>query len=47
MSSNGNQCIDPRHIKVSKVDTGISLTRLSGVQGTRLTKRFYKDEQGE
>ncbi len=42
-----NIVLDPRHITVNKTDPGISLTRLSGVQGTRLTKRFYKDEQGQ
>lgn len=47
MSSNGNQNIDPRLIIVNKVDTNVSLTRLSGAPGARLTKRFYKNEQGQ
>ena len=47
MSSNGNQCIDPRHIKVGNVGSNISLTCLSGTPGDRLTKRFHKDEQGQ
>ena len=47
MSSNGNQNIDPRNITVNKADSSISLTRLSGAQNDRLTKRFYKDEQGQ
>ena len=38
--------IDPRHITVDKVDLNISLTRFTGTPGTRLTKRFLKDDKG-